>query len=348
MDITHLKIWLVYFIILTEGSVAKRRFRRYPTPPLPSLQPRLGFSLESFSAILNESIPSTCPENKPLRRFSLSTDSLQTLLLDKGGTILPSLMATEDNFKNLVNLGTFQNEDELDHIFPSTTPTVYKSHLEADLRKWNSLTNFLKSATSTSVGASHKNITERHRSMDYNDERKISDFLVQNNITLQQLLDYISSMKISTNPKILMGLDWHRNRRKKRNGDGSVSTQQFCTKQGSPTKNNLLSLCNECAVTTKLPPDRFPRLLNEVVCGLDLTCLSFQGKPQGACRTSETHLTLLRRRPGGCRMMIATGEEVFVDEWETYTQTVRTGCECSIDKRSFLIQHMDIHDAIVG
>jgi hypothetical protein len=60
---------------------------------------------------------------------------------------------------------------------------------------------------------------------------------------------------------------------------------------------------------------------------------------QGACLQSETHLTLLRRRPGGCRMSIHTGEKVYVDEWETYTQKVRTGCHCAIDKRSYLVGH---------
>ncbi|CAG2189319.1 AK9 [Mytilus edulis] len=153
----------------------------------------------------------------------------------------------------------------------------------------------------------------------------ISDFLVQNDITLQQLLDYVKSMKISTNPKILMSLQQHKFKRKKRNAGGSTSIQQYCVKKGAPVKNSLLSLCGECAVTTLLPQDRYPRKLNEAVCdNTDLTCLSFSGRPQGACIPGIINLTFLRRRPGSCRMMIRTGEVVDVDEWEPYTQRVRT------------------------
>jgi hypothetical protein len=51
-------------------------------------------------------------------------------------------------------------------------------------------------------------------------EHKISDFLVQNKITLDQLLNYIRIMKIKTHPNILMALEQHGNRRTKRNTDG--------------------------------------------------------------------------------------------------------------------------------
>lgn len=59
---------------------------------------------------------------------------------------------------------------------------------------------------------------------------------------------------------------------------GSITTKQYCLQQGSPSHGSFLSLCGECAVTTKLPADRFPRLLNEAICGDDLTCLNINQK----------------------------------------------------------------------
>lgn len=47
-------------------------------------------------------------------------------------------------------------------------------------------------------------------------------------------------------------------------------------------------------------------------------------------------------------MMIKTGEVVDVDEWEPYTQRVRTGCHCAIDKRSYIIPRIDGFAPIVG
>lgn len=51
-------------------------------------------------------------------------------------------------------------------------------------------------------------------------QRKISNFLVQNQISLDQLKYYVNSMGITTNPKILMSLERGRNKRKRRDSSG--------------------------------------------------------------------------------------------------------------------------------
>jgi hypothetical protein len=86
------------------------RFKRYRTPPVPVFLSQFGISSDRFNTIVNESMPVTCSGSRVVRSLTLSTDSLQRLLVDKGGIFLPHLMATEDtsarNFPNLLNLGT--------------------------------------------------------------------------------------------------------------------------------------------------------------------------------------------------------------------------------------------------
>ncbi|XP_052099002.1 uncharacterized protein LOC127733726 [Mytilus californianus] len=342
-----------------------------PTPPLPTTTV-VQLTAKTYRAIVNESIPITCPQNHIVRkRMSHSADSLQSMLIEKGGVFVPELMATEDDsarkFKNLLNLGSFVDEEDIDNHFESVKSPLYKDKLEDDLRKWNHVVYSIKSANNSNSANTtllestsdivHNNINTTITDMEIHTTESshsaihhtISDFLVQNGITLQQLLDYVRSMKISTNPKILMSLQQHKYKRKKRNSQGSTSVQQYCVKKGAPVKNSLLSLCSECAVTTLLPSDRYPRKLNEAVCvDTDLTCLSFSGRPQGACIPGIINLTFLRRRPGSCRMMIRTGAVVDLDEWEPYTQRVRTGCHCAIDKRSYIIPRMDGFPPVVG
>ena len=131
-----------------------------------------------------------------------------------------------------------QNEEEIDHHFHSTDYPVSKHQLEADLRKWNYITDFLKSANNTLSATSKLNsegnhlhntsVTStsklgssvtRHSSAEFAIGHTISEFLLHSNITLNQLIDYVKSLKIRTNPKILMGLQI-RTKRKKRNSDG--------------------------------------------------------------------------------------------------------------------------------
>lgn len=115
-----------------------------------------------------------------------------------------------------------------------------KSQLEEDLRKWSSITDIHQSANNSSRAnatisnylrdnfyydnltrtAKGESLPTEDTSTDNAIENKISDFLVQNKITLDQLLNYIRIMKIKTHPNILMSLEQHGNRRTKRNTDG--------------------------------------------------------------------------------------------------------------------------------
>lgn len=60
---------------------------------------------------------------------------------------------------------------------------------------------------------------------------------------------------------------------------GSTTTVQYCILKGAPIAENsdLRKLCSECGATTILPPDTFPRTINEVLCrkgGSEASCLT--------------------------------------------------------------------------
>lgn len=123
-----------------------------------------------------------------------------------------------------------QNEEELDSHFPSTESPLYKHKLEEDLKKWSSIINRIKSANETLSANSNSDIDnvtsimsrpQRRPSNTASLHRKISNFLVQNQISLEQLKYYVDTVGITTNPKILMSLEHRRNKRKRRSVDGT-------------------------------------------------------------------------------------------------------------------------------
>ncbi|XP_033757478.1 uncharacterized protein LOC117339875 [Pecten maximus] len=175
-------------------------------------------------------------------------------------------------------------------------------------------------------------------------QKKIEELLHGNTIRSERLMDLMNSLNISTHPSILQQINPGSSfgpHRVIRSADGSSTQIQYCRYKGNATTDGFLHMCDECAATTTLSSDKFPPYLNEIVCGqTDRTCLTVRGTPHGACKQSFVYVNMLRRRPGGCRMMIQNGQQVLIDAWEVYTQKIRSGCECFINKRSLFAKYI--------
>ncbi|OWF41492.1 uncharacterized protein LOC110462361 [Mizuhopecten yessoensis] len=174
--------------------------------------------------------------------------------------------------------------------------------------------------------------------------KQIELLLQGNSIRSEGVMGLMNSFNISTHPRILQGLDPGSRlgpQRVIRSTDGSTSVIQYCRQKGNATADGFLHMCDECAATTTLASDKFPPYLNEIVCGTsDRTCLTVRGTPHGACKQSFIYVNMLRRRPGGCRIMIQNGQQVLVDAWEVYTQKIRSGCECFINRQSLFAKYI--------
>ncbi|KAK3096063.1 hypothetical protein FSP39_022685 [Pinctada imbricata] len=58
----------------------------------------------------------------------------------------------------------------------------------------------------------------------------------------------------------------------------------------------------------------------------------------GACKETSLQFDFLQIVPRGCKMMTQEKGVEIVHEWEKYTEKVRTGCTCAINKVSRLVQ----------
>ncbi|XP_025096277.1 uncharacterized protein LOC112565166 [Pomacea canaliculata] len=115
------------------------------------------------------------------------------------------------------------------------------------------------------------------------------------------------------------------------------SETHFCTST-TEESNGFLNLCSSCQVTTQLSNNFFPSVLNEIICNpqMNNTCINYRGVSHGVCAQSIFRIQMLRRRPGQCMTVDVHGTTMMVDKWELYSQAVRAGCECKLDKRSAL------------
>ncbi|XP_033757477.1 uncharacterized protein LOC117339874 [Pecten maximus] len=175
-------------------------------------------------------------------------------------------------------------------------------------------------------------------------QKKIEELLNGNTIRSEGLMDLMNSLNISTHPSILQQIipgSSFGPHRVIRSADGSSTHIQYCRYKGNATTDGFLHMCDECAATTTLSSDKFPPYLNEIVCGpTDRTCMTVRGTPHGACKQSFVYVNMLRRRPGGCRMIIQNGQQVLINAWELYTQKIRSGCECFINKQSLFAKYI--------
>ncbi|XP_060063601.1 uncharacterized protein LOC132544051 [Ylistrum balloti] len=175
-------------------------------------------------------------------------------------------------------------------------------------------------------------------------KKQLEQLLHGNSVSSEDLKDLMNSFNISTHPHILQRINPGSSfgpQRVIRSTDGSTSVIQYCRQKGNATADGFLHMCDECAATTTLSSEKFPPYLNEIVCGQnDKTCLTVRGTPHGACKQSFVYVNMLRRRPGGCRMMIQNGQQILIGAWEVYTQKVRSGCECFINRQSLFAKYI--------
>ncbi|XP_069139852.1 uncharacterized protein [Argopecten irradians] len=294
-------------------------------------------------------------------------------------SLMATERAAADQFPNRISLTQYTEDAEVDSVYdfdPVMDNAITKQTLLEDLHKWSSLQEFISNGTisSTSVPSSQETsqpaetappttqdfLHHESSTIDNNQQSAIIDgtlkaklqqmqktieqLLHGNTIRSDDLMDLMNTFNISTHPRILQRVNLASDygpQRVIRSADGSSSQPQYCRQKGNTTADGFLAMCDECAVTTTLSSDKFPPYLNEITCGqTDRTCLTVRGTPHGACKQSFVYVNMLRRRPGGCRMMIQNGKQVLIDAWEVYTQKIRSGCECFINKRSLFAKYI--------
>uniref|UniRef100_A0A914Z3U4 Uncharacterized protein n=1 Tax=Panagrolaimus superbus TaxID=310955 RepID=A0A914Z3U4_9BILA len=116
--------------------------------------------------------------------------------------------------------------------------------------------------------------------------------------------------------------------RKKRAVDDGILGDRFvisCVERGD-TENEVsdfLNLCTACWTWRQLPPDYFPRLINELVCNENDYCLS----GWGSCQQRYRNVDVLRRGPNG---------------WQPTSISVATCCDCKVKAGT------EVHALVIG
>ncbi|XP_061192836.1 uncharacterized protein LOC133201050 [Saccostrea echinata] len=312
------------------------RDRRYLTPyPIPPLHTnivkatsnRIGFVFPmQFSHVL-------CRQDR-IRRNSFTREGLMELFVNNGGQFRPSLMATDEksalsDFPNLLPIGQFKKTYIKDVDIP-----VSKQKLIEDLDKWDT---FFRSAPTISQQITPEENSHLQSAINYFG-LELGDYIIKNRIDPKYIIKFINDHDIVHHPKILSYIKRPAHRRKRQTAD--INTP-YCQYRGNKTDAGFINFCTSCMTTTDLGKEKFPRYINEIVCNVE-PCLTVNQNPHGACQENILHLTFLRRAPTGCVMIIqdtSFGQrKVLADLWETYTQRIRVGCSCKLDKRSRLKQ----------
>lgn len=104
-----------------------------------------------------------------------------------------------------------------------------------------------------------------------------------------------------------------------------------CEDRGTKVyETNLHRLCTECSATTNLGKDKFPRYINEVICDdADHQCAA----NMGLCLQRTLHLSFLRFEGEFVEdklLSVVVGKTVYKEVWESYTQELRSCCECEM------------------
>ena len=123
---------------------------------------------------------------------------------------------------------------------------------------------------------------------------------------------------------------------------------QECEKKGMPSKPvQFLQFCEECWWITELSENKFPRLINERICGKvgdgDRSNVFGGGVPQSCGERYEgMPLSMCVQRRFTQDLLIRTDDYeripspdpqysvVYKQAWKTYTQDIRSCCQCQI------------------
>lgn len=330
--------WTINSGYVQDKDNALHRHRRYlhtypsPPPPLPSGVTRPTPGLMKFQFPFQYShVPCTDSHS---RRTSLTEDQLMQLFVREGGKFRPSLMAIDEeralsDFPNLLPIG-----QDKDTYIKNVEIPVSKQKLLDDLNKWDT---FFKSAPKIPQPVSPDYSLHLQSAMNILGS-EVGNYIVKNGINPEDIINFINDHDIIHHPKILSSIK-KPDRRWKRQSAG-VNTP-VCQYRGNKTDTGFINFCTSCLTTTDLGSEKFPRYINEIVCNVE-PCLTINTNPHGACQENILHLTFLRRTPSlnGCIMVIedtSFGQnKTLAHAWETYTQRIRVGCSCKLDKRSRL------------
>ncbi|XP_060570644.1 uncharacterized protein LOC132728935 [Ruditapes philippinarum] len=275
-----------------------------------------------------------CPHKRSTnyKRIFLNDDQMQELYLELLGSMDQGMFAktltdAEANFHHIL-LPSSSNKTKHWRRKNHTKKSDFINDLKIYQSWYNSMVKDLTVSNDTIENA------DAPLYHDFKDE--LEDILAKIDITKNQLkqelglihdIDELTAFRLSNTKRIKRGT----------NTIGAIrSRTEYCHNRGRPTGTNYLHLCTTCAVTTQFPEDIFPRYTNEIKCD-PTDCKCFQATKtivHGKCQPIIKNVIMLRRNPGGCRMTIKNGQEVFTDDFEMYQQPLHVGCECVLNKNS--------------
>lgn len=114
----------------------------------------------------------------------------------------------------------------------------------------------------------------------------------------------------------------------------SVSGLKSCVEQGKRNSIGMIQLCGECGWVTKLPEDKFPRYINELICGKDGNTFSHSPEIcnmfQGECIQGSLTQDLLERTDRYEKINSPDPQyhAVYKQVWQPYSQAIRSCCQC--------------------
>ncbi|KAE9551895.1 hypothetical protein FO519_004886 [Halicephalobus sp. NKZ332] len=116
--------------------------------------------------------------------------------------------------------------------------------------------------------------------------------------------------------------------RKKRAANDGILGDRFvisCTERGDAEndESDFINLCTACWTWRQLPPDYFPRLINELVCQENDYCLS----GWGSCHQRYRNVDVLRKSG---------------NSWQPTTISVATCCDCKVKAGT------EVHSLVIG
>lgn len=110
---------------------------------------------------------------------------------------------------------------------------------------------------------------------------------------------------------------------------------QTCEEKGSRTSVGFLQLCQECWWITKLPENKFPRLINEKICGKNGGTVSTFGgfcgqRTDGLCIQRSVTQDLLIQTDDYKQIPSPDPKYsvVYKQVWKKFAQEIRSCCQC--------------------
>lgn len=117
--------------------------------------------------------------------------------------------------------------------------------------------------------------------------------------------------------------------RKKRSVSVGV---QKCEKKATRTSENFYQLCDECWYITQLPPNKFPRYINEKICGTTgaSSLMDICAGNTGFCIQKEIIQDLLIQTNQYEKIPSPDSQYsvVYKQVWKPFSQKIRSCCQC--------------------